>query len=175
MTVTKKEQAKELFDRGLEEREAGKYETNRDFRQAMIKLFQERIDGVSGSSACTLYNVNKQRVMSEDPSVGLGRDPSKGKRAKVKALGTKVKTKVKALGTKVKAKVRGKKVVPVVNVPSTEVEDYSGIPEIETDPVGAFDLNPVELLSDDMFGESEADYQDAVHGAMSDMGLPDNY
>lgn len=147
--VTKRQLASELFDRMLAKREEGAFETNKAFRAATIQALQDELD-ISGSSACSMYGTNKKRVCDEDPTLGLGRDPKKAK-AKVKPT---VKPTAKA------------KVAPVVvaDVDEDEILDR----KVVNDTAGVVDLDPLAEL-DDIYGESDADFQDAVQDAIGGM------
>lgn len=151
--VTKRQLASELFDRMLAKREEGAFETNKAFRAATIQALQDELD-ISGSSACSMYGTNKKRVCDEDPTLGLGRDPKKAK--------AKVKPKVKPKKAKAQTKVAP---VVVADVDEDEILDR----KVVNDTAGVVDLDPLAEL-DDIYGESDADFQDAIGGMDYDVG-----
>lgn len=75
---SKKSQAQEIFNAKLALRAEGKFESNKDFRAAVMREI-ESVLNVSTASAATMYNTFKVEAEAANPEIGLGRDPKKEK------------------------------------------------------------------------------------------------
>jgi hypothetical protein len=78
---SKKSQADVIFAQALADRAAGKFDSNKAFRAAVLTGITTTL-GVSVASAATMYNTAKKAAETADAEVGLGRDPKKEKPAK---------------------------------------------------------------------------------------------
>lgn len=75
---SKKSQADAIFAAKVADLKAGKFTSNKDFRQAVLTQIQADL-GVSVASAATMYNAAKKATETVDAEVKLGRDPKKEK------------------------------------------------------------------------------------------------
>lgn len=74
-------QANAIFAAKLAERTEGKFASNKEFRQAVLRAMEKDL-GVTTASAATMYNAAKTAAEAADPKVALGRDPKVVKAAK---------------------------------------------------------------------------------------------
>jgi len=96
---SKKSRAVAIFAARLADRAAGKFDSNKAFRAAVLTQIQAEL-GVSVASAATMYNAAKKDAETADANVGLGRDPKKEKPATSGKRG-------RPAGSKNKAKAEG--------------------------------------------------------------------
>lgn len=75
---SKKSLALAIFQAKMDDRAAGKFATNKEFRAAVLTTIQADL-GVSVASAATMYNAAKKDAETADADVKLGRDPKKEK------------------------------------------------------------------------------------------------
>lgn len=95
---SKKSLALAIFEAKMDERKAGKFSSNKDFRAAVLNAIKADL-GVSTASAATMYNAAKKDAETADPTVGLGRDPKKEKAPSTGKRGRPAKAKTEAEAT----------------------------------------------------------------------------
>ena len=83
--LTKKQQFINIFNEEIIRRSQGAFDSNRAFRSHVIQRGMNEIDdGITLSSASTMYNEAKLMIEAMDPNIGLGRDPKKTPEPKAK-------------------------------------------------------------------------------------------
>lgn len=132
---SKKSQADVIFAAAMADRAAGKFDSNKAFRAAVLTSITTTL-GVSIASAATMYNSAKKAAETADANVGLGRDPKKEKPAK--AEGAK---RGRPQGSKNKAKEVTAEAAPAADATPAATTELV-LPQAEAEVAPAAEVQP---------------------------------